>query len=176
MSNSPFEGKKFLELRKKWYKKLKADGFEDIEYHDWGDGGKSGNLLAGFGHMDAVRYYSQDEADYYYRCGQYLQHLLNKANLLNVRREPQEVRDQYWTDYRVWKLHSDGLSATRIARELKMGIKTVRKIVDRIGTAMRENPEMTGEQEKDDPRSALEESGETKVTWTKPTRTITYDE
>lgn len=119
----------FLKLRKIWYQKLKEDGFKDIEYTNWKDG-SSGNLLKGFGHMDAIRFYRYDKRRYYQVLSQY-------ANDLEEADHP---------DAAVVRLHADGLSRAKISKQL--GIKEWR--INRIVKAAAEDA-ISSYQASDDP-------------------------
>ena len=120
------ESKKFLALRKKYYAKLKKAGFEDIEITDWSTG-DSGNLLRGFGHMDAVRRWTPDKERYY--------QLARQMNFtLAERKYPKEER-------KIWGLHAEGVSFRAIERRLGVPRNRVSRIVRRI------EKEMISEQE-----------------------------
>lgn len=113
-----YESKEFLKLREEWYGKLKKKGFKDIEYTDWEDG-SSGNLLAGYGHMDAVRFYSQDVTDYFYRANQYLR----------------EVR-RHWgvgsPEHVAWKIHSRCGPLREVKEALGVSMKEAKRIVGKV--------------------------------------------
>ena len=118
-----FDSPEFLAERKKWYEKLEAKGFKDIEYTNWEDG-SSGNLLSGYGHMDAVRFYSQDVADYFYRAAHYLKDVKRHWGSKSL-------------EYRAWKIHSRGGSLKEIKDELGVSMPVVKRIVGKVRMNMR---------------------------------------
>lgn len=118
---NPFKTREFLALRRKYYEKLKEEGFEDIEITDWSTG-DSGNLLRGFGHMDAIRRYTPDKERYYQLARQMI-------HTLKARRAPKEER-------KVWELHAEGVSFRAIERRLGISRNRVSKIVKRIEREM----------------------------------------
>jgi hypothetical protein len=111
----------FLRLRKEYYEKLKEDGFKDIEITDWSTG-ESGNLLRGFGHMDAVRRWTPDKERYYQLARQ-------MAQRLSHRRYDKDER-------RVWRLHSEGTSFRAIERETGISRGRVSRVVKQIEKEM----------------------------------------
>ena len=107
----------FLELRKKYYGKLKTAGFKDIEITDWSDGA-SGNLLMGFGHMDAVRRWTPQAQRYYELARQ-------KANDMRSRKYSKDDRV-------IWRLHAEGVSFRGIERKTGISRARVSRTVKRI--------------------------------------------
>ena len=64
MGKKWYQTRDFLEERWKWYQKLEAEGFKDIEYHDR----RSGDVLPvmkGYTPNDAIRFYSKETAEWY---------------------------------------------------------------------------------------------------------------
>lgn len=116
-----YESREFLKLRRKYYEKLKDDGFTDIEITDWSTG-ESGNLLRGFGHMDAVRRWTPDKERYYQLARQ-------KAHKLRSRKYSKE-------DRKVWRLHAEGESFRGIERRTGVPRGRVSRIVKRIAEEM----------------------------------------
>lgn len=119
MDKKWYETSEFLALRKKWYDKLAKAGFEDIEYIDWRTG-ESGNLLKGFGHMDAVKHYTPEHERYYELARQHLWRLRNRRKAALQRRKKggkgKEPLPQKYIE--AWKLHSEGYGMSHIMREL----------------------------------------------------------
>mgnify|MGYP001166800900 CR=1 FL=1 len=116
-----YESREFLKLRREFYEKLKDDGFKDIEITDWSTG-ESGNLLRGFGHMDAVRRWTPDKERYYQLARQ-------KAHKLRSRKYSKE-------DRKVWRLHAEGESFRGIERRTGVPRGRVSRIVKRIAEEM----------------------------------------
>lgn len=116
-----YESREFLKLRREYYEKLKDDGFTDIEITDWSTG-ESGNLLRGFGHMDAVRRWTPDKERYYQLARQ-------KAHKLRSRKYSKE-------DRKVWRLHAEGESFRGIERRTGVPRGRVSRIVKRIAEEM----------------------------------------
>lgn len=100
MSN-PFETKKFKALEKKWYSKLKNDGFSDIERNDKRNL-KTDPLENIFHFYDEAAFERKEE--YYRLAGQFLhEHKFKSA-----------------ADRLVWDLHSQGMSIRNIIKRLKL--------------------------------------------------------
>lgn len=117
MSRKFHKTPEFLSLRREYYDKLKSEGFRDIEITDWSDG-ESGNLLLGFGHMDAIRRWTPEAQRYYELARQ-------KANDMRSRR--------YTKDDRViWRLHAAGSSFRAIERKTGIPRARVSRVVKRI--------------------------------------------
>ena len=126
MGKKFYETKAFLQLRRKFYAKLASKGFKDIEITDWSTG-KSGNLLHGFGHMDAVRRYSAEAQRYYELARQ-------KGKNMRSRKYSKEDRV-------VWRLHAEGKSNRAIERETGVPRARVSRIVKRIAKEILPNAE-----------------------------------
>ena len=116
-----YESKEFLKLRKQYYTKLQEAGFKDIEITDWKTG-ESGNLLRGFGHMDAVRRWTPDRERYYQLARQ-------KGHRLRSRKYSKE-------DRQVWRMHATGESFRGIERRTGVPRGRVSRIVKRIEQEM----------------------------------------
>ena len=112
-----YQTPEFLRLRREFYKKLKDKGFKDIENIDWATG-DSGNLLNGFGHMDAVRRWSPESQRYYELARQ-------KANNMRSRKYSKD-------DRRIWRLHAEGQSFRAIERTTGIPRARVSRTVKRI--------------------------------------------
>ena len=112
-----YQTPEFLRLRREFYKKLKDKGFRDIENIDWSTG-DSGNLLNGFGHMDAVRRWSPESQRYYELARQ-------KASNMRSRKYSKD-------DRRIWRLHAEGQSFRAIERTTGIPRARVSRTVKRI--------------------------------------------
>ncbi len=112
-----YDTPEFLELRKEFYTRLKESGFRDIENTDWSTG-DSGNLLNGFGHMDAVRRWSPESQRYYELARQ-------KAHNMRSHRYTKDERV-------VWRLHAQGVSFRAIERKTGIPRARVSRTVKRI--------------------------------------------
>jgi len=112
-----YETPEFLETRRKYYAKLRKKGFKDIENIDWSTG-ESGNLLNGFGHMDAVRRWTAESQRYYELA----------------RQKAQNMRSHKYTkDERlIWRLHAEGVSFRAIERKTGIPRARVSRTVKRI--------------------------------------------
>jgi len=117
MPKKYYQTEEFLRLRRKYYQKLKDKGFRDIENIDWSTG-DSGNLLNGFGHMDAVRRWSPESQRYYELARQ-------KAKDMRSRKYSND-------DRRVWRLHAEGHSFRAIERATGIPRARVSRTVKRI--------------------------------------------
>ena len=126
MTKKYYQTEEFLKQRKEYYDKLKKEGFRDIEITDWSTG-DSGNLLMGFGHMDAVRRYTPEDQRYYELARQKAQNLRSR---------------KYTKDDRiVWRLHAQGTSFRAIERETGIPRSRVSRIVKRIAKEILPNGE-----------------------------------
>ncbi|HEY6019980.1 MAG TPA: hypothetical protein VIY48_08775 [Candidatus Paceibacterota bacterium] len=112
----------FLVERKKWYDKLKADGYNDIEFIDWSDG-SSGNLLNGFGLMDAYRQWSPDKQRYFELATHHARYVRRKHHASSF-------------EYQAWKRHANGKSNRVIAEELNVPRRRVAMLVKAEKAAM----------------------------------------
>lgn len=103
--DNPFEGQKFKQLKKKWYKKLQEEGFEDVEQQSsykeemlkcwdsfWFD-----NKISQIG-----RTFFNSTFDYYYHATQFAQ----------------EIQSMPQVQQRIWQLHTDSISLREIALEI----------------------------------------------------------
>lgn len=95
----PKDNKDYVELRRKWYGKLKKEGFDDIEQLD-------GNLKTWVSSEFTRNYdanFAKAKEDYYRLAGQFLHryHFKDKKEQL------------------IWELHSQGVSIRDIVKELK---------------------------------------------------------
>ncbi len=115
----------FLNLRKEWYAKLKEDGFEDVELIDWRTG-EAFERTMGVSQADIVNTWSLEQQEYYRIAAQYVLTLKRRRGKNRENAEAIEV----------WRLHSEGKSYRKIAKELKVPISRIEKIVPRIKTKM----------------------------------------
>lgn len=110
---SQFKTKEFLALKKKWDKKLKSSGFEDIEQDD-------GNLKLWSSHFFKVRFNETlfgAKEEYYRLAGQFLHEKVFKDHKTKL----------------IWQLHSEGISIRDIVIALKKrGFKAYKNAVHRI--------------------------------------------
>lgn len=114
--------KQFKQLQTKWYSKLKASGFEDIEIHAK-DGIDSANvyLKQWDSHLtlhDPTFFYSRQ--DYFYKAGHFLTSYAFKTKL----------------EKRVWGLHSEGLSYRKIGQKVRKPKDAVHKIINVLRAVM----------------------------------------
>lgn len=102
--SSPFKTKEFLELNKKWQKKLKKSGFEDIEQDE--------NSLKSWSMIFLLNYEPitwKAKEDYYRLAAQMLQ----------------DYKFSSKTEKFIWEEHAKGTSIRSIVKLLKRkGIKT----------------------------------------------------
>lgn len=139
---SKYQDKEFLELRKKWYKKLQTDGkYKDIENIDWNNG-ESGNLLNGVSQADVCTHYSKEQEEYYAQARAWLHEIRNRAKVLRAESKAKqaallrEIISMSDTSRelselsKVWKLHSDGKSFRTIERRLHIARKRIGKMVE----------------------------------------------
>lgn len=110
-----YDTPEFLELKKKWDAKLAKSGFTDVEMYD--SEGRSGNLLKGYSAMDAVRFYDQEAADYFYRAVQHYNWRVFKRNPYN----PIEAA--------MWRTHARGRPMTEVAAAGQCSIKKAKAYV-----------------------------------------------
>jgi DNA-binding CsgD family transcriptional regulator len=122
-----YQKKEFLRLRKEWYARLAADGFNDIEITDWASG-DSQNFTLGLGNPTQLLRQKGWAAsqEYYYQATHYI-HVLSSDPSVSER------------DRRVWALHADGVSMRRIAKEIGISTAYVGKIVKKHRTNMLKN-------------------------------------
>lgn len=110
---SQFKTKEFLALKKKWDKKLKSDGFEDIEQDD-------GNLKLWSSHFFKARFNETlfgAKEEYYRLAGQFLHEHIFKEQKTKL----------------IWQLHSEGISIRDIVKALKKrGFKAYKNAVHRV--------------------------------------------
>jgi len=97
----------FIELQKKWYNKLKASGFEDIEWVDHSTGkGQNSDYLKRPDQM-RIRAFTHDKQMYYSLCSNYLAHVKIKN-----------------TEHRfVFNKHAEGLAYRKIMKLFKARFK-----------------------------------------------------
>lgn len=114
--SSPFSTKEFKKLQAEWNKRLKKEGFEDIEQAD-------GNLKLWDSHK-ARSMYSSKGAEYYEARARYYQ------------LAGQFLHDFVFPDEEtklIWELHADGMSYRNIIKTVKSrGYSAFRDKVQRI--------------------------------------------
>jgi len=117
MAKKYFQTAEFLAQRRKYYALLRKRGFRDIENTDWSTG-DSGNLLNGFGHMDAVRRWSPESQRYFELA----------------RQKSHEMRSHKYSkdDRLIWRLHAEGVSFRAIERKTGVPRARVSRTVKRI--------------------------------------------
>lgn len=118
MSNQ-FKTKEFRELQSKWYKKLRQQGFEDLER-------KAGRLKTGalqnISHLYNTEQFNIKE-EYYRLAGQFLHEHKFKSGI----------------EKKIWELHSEGMSIRNIVKKLKhRGVTAYKDLVEGVIKRMRE--------------------------------------
>lgn len=114
-----------LALRKIWYKKLKDDGFEDIENTDLPEPDLKAYHAPYFQYFyDPFVFQMQQE--YYRRAGLFL----NQFKFKNK------------TEREIWRLHSEGISLRKISNSLKtdgvsMNKDYINKVVTQLASSMK---------------------------------------
>lgn len=143
-----YESRDFLKLRREWYKKLKDEGFDDIEYTNWQDG-SSGNLLGGQGVKswadmsgvrlgdDVIRLSDKDKPKdrvegtiqrvqaqqrYYELAGQFVWDLEERGI-------PEEHLE-------IWRQHADGVSNWEIHRRMGLDRHRIGNIIHKYADLM----------------------------------------
>lgn len=134
MSDKPLKSKKFRELQKKWYDKLKKDGFEDIEWvdHKTGVGQNSSflkNSLSTRKKACEGGFASSKRFQYYRLASNFLHNYKDFKDLADDgatkpnrgATKPRAKSKSYKTnvDYELWKLHTEGSTYREISRSLK---------------------------------------------------------
>lgn len=98
-----YKSEKFKAEQDEWYRKLKEEGFEDIEF-EFKDG-RGGSLKRFHSKFFVSRFKEglpQAKEDYYRACAEFM--LCHKFK---------DTREQ-----RIWELHCDGMSVRKIAVEI----------------------------------------------------------
>jgi len=127
MRDQTFTSKAFLDLRWKWYEKLKKDGkFVDIEYF-CRDTGESLPTLDGMSPMDVKKSHGRwgDSKVEYYRLSE--QH----------KRQVQRRFSKASWQYAAWTKHSDGVGTKAIAAKLGRSASEVVRFVKAEAARMR---------------------------------------
>jgi hypothetical protein len=75
-----FKDRDFLKLRKEWYEKLRAEGFEDQEIIDWRTG-DAWERMQGISQQDVCDTYTPEAERYYQLANQFLWELRGGADL-----------------------------------------------------------------------------------------------
>lgn len=115
----------FLELRDQWYAKLKAKGFEDIEIPDKLTGDFS-PLMRGPSMGDLRRGLYKPSTEEYYRCC--------RKHLWTMRERTHCPHDRL----RIWELHSEGVSQSKIHQVTGFSLSRIRKVLKDENQRMRE--------------------------------------
>lgn len=119
MKDNPFSTKKFKGLRVSWYKKLKENGFIDIEEADR-------DTLQQWDCAYYQNRYTPDEFQakqrYYELAGRLL-----------------HIENEFWTDKEksIWRLHSEGLTIREIAVIVEVKVWEVHRVLKRCGALVR---------------------------------------
>jgi hypothetical protein len=131
--SSPSSKESYEEQRRVWYRKLKKEGFEDIEANDYDLRSPSYR----FAHMDRRAKYTMEQAkiqwaakqEYYYLAN----HFLNEHEFENNR------------ERNIWEYHSNGVSIRDIVIVLnklpgrkKVNRDTIWKIIRKLSKLMKE--------------------------------------
>jgi hypothetical protein len=113
--------KNLKQLTRKWYKKLKDSGFDDIE-----EPSKSGYPTLKFWGSDALR-----------------QRNSGQLRMESVQRYYELAGQFFWdanfdtsAEKRIWKMHADGVSGYEIASKLKMSKSVVYRVIDKLAREM----------------------------------------
>lgn len=118
MSN-PYKTKQFKALQNKWYRKLKKEGFEDVE-----DTNSPNEFLKKWHTYDFKTKYQKGNAesitDYYRLASQFLH----------------DYSFETGTEKKVWELHAGGHSIRKIEKLLRIDRNRVHKIIRTIKKAM----------------------------------------
>lgn len=128
--HNQYETEEFKELQKNWYKKLKEEGFVDIEKEKHGF--KSYIYANGAGLVEGKKNqysatYRNSKIEYYRAAEHFLNEYKFKSNLDKV----------------IWEYHSNGISTREIsklladAKVLKTSYTTIWQTVKRIRTLMK---------------------------------------
>lgn len=124
-----YEQKSFLAERKKWYAKLKEEGFEDIELINWHDG-SAWERMDGVSQADICNTYTPEKERYYQLAKQFYWEMPAIGRKDWTSKKPRVKR---WPRVRkVWKLHAEGLSVREIGRRLDLGTMTVQRDIEQI--------------------------------------------
>ena len=103
-------------LRDKWYAKLNKSGFRDIEIIDKATG-EHGPLMHGPSTGDLRRGLYKPATEEYYRCA--------RKHLWDMRARAYCPEDRL----RIWALHSEGVSQTKIHEQTGAPMGRIRKVV-----------------------------------------------
>lgn len=119
-----YQKKEFLAEQKKWYDKLKKEGFQDIELIDW-ETGRVYERTMGVSQADIVNTWTREQEEYYRLAAQFV-HALREAG-----KESKEA-------IRIWELHAEGLGYRKIAKKLGVPKSRVERVVPRLKKQMLE--------------------------------------
>lgn len=127
------EQRAFLEERKKWYAKLKKEGFDDIENIEWNTGA-SYECLNGVSNADVCDSWTHGKERYYQLANQFLWELRKRASRDRRRKSPE--RKDWGRVLRIWKLHAEGASIRDIVKKVGFYRSGVHKVVVDMRTEM----------------------------------------
>ena len=116
--------KEKLKLQKIWYKKLKDEGFEDLEYFD--DQGKPQEWLKGnskFSSQEDETVQASDSSALEFECT--LEYYLQAAHLLHTATFDNDI------DRHIWFLHSEGESLRKIGNQVGYSHPKVLRIINK---------------------------------------------
>jgi len=114
--------KQFKKLQQKWYKKLEADGFKDIE--------NTSDPDQPLTHFDCAYFQTKhNPLDFelrqrYYELASQLLHDFNFRNRI---------------DKKIWKLHSEGVRASDISKKVKLSYNQVIYIIKKYAVYIKYN-------------------------------------
>ena len=124
-----YEQRAFLNERKKWYAKLKDEGFVDRELINWATG-EAWERMDGVSQADVCNTYTKEKERYYQLACQFYWELSKIAMKDGPSKNPRVRR---WRRVRrVWKLHADGCSVREIGRRLGMGRMSVQRDIEQV--------------------------------------------
>lgn len=135
MTKKWHETKAFLAERKKWYDKLEAEGFNDVELTDWRTG-EAWERTKGIAQQEVCERWSPEAERYYQLANQYLWELRRRAH--NDRRRKNPTHRDWKRRLAVWKLHAAGLGVREIGRRVGISHNTAWRMVRDIGPGFRE--------------------------------------
>lgn len=135
-----YTNKDFQKLQYKWYQKLKAAGFHDVETIDWttGDSMHILNTKTFKSSAEVVRAYSSDKQRYYELARQHYWDL-QEENERASSKKPHSRRV-----LGVWRRYADGMTKAAIQRETGWPMSQINNIVSQHEKLMLE-PKDTAE-------------------------------
>jgi hypothetical protein len=118
MKRGVFQSKEFLKQRWEWYDKLKAEGFNDIEFHVRSTG-EPMPMLNGMNTTDMMKMLTRwggSKVEYYRLAEQQLRKLARKYG------------KKSW-QYKAWKIHSEGHGIRAIAKLVTASYSDIIRLV-----------------------------------------------